>query len=48
MPGAVSPVPREACIPKESPLGPLNSRPLTVPSMVYHLCVVIGLEEAID
>ena len=36
-----------ALIPKEGPPGPLNTRPLTVLSMVYRLWAGIRLEEAI-
>ena len=36
-----------ALIPKEGPPGPLNTRPLTVLSMVYRLWAGISLEEAI-
>ena len=36
-----------ALIPKEGPPGPLNTRPLTVLSMVYRLWAGVRLEEAI-
>ena len=36
-----------ALIPREGPLGPLNTRPLTVPSMVYRLWAGVTLVDAI-
>ena len=34
-------------IPKDGPLGPLNSRPFTVPSMVHRLSAGVRLADAI-